>query len=173
MKKGKRVGDIEVVAEIRKLDYTIEKPDQFAMDPSQISMVAYYCGLPGEGSPTPRVWEGESHYKVPKLKTQGNGATYPLEFLLDFLKLASKSGATHIQLASGRNTPLWACATIEVENADGQSARTLEFALAPRIEAGNDGMAEVKGVMFEVVKDEKTETTGTDTSNHVPEQTEG
>jgi hypothetical protein len=139
------------------------------MDPSQISMVAYYCGLPGDGKPMP-LHESHVSHGVPKLKTQSNGATYPLGFLLDFLKLASKSGATHIQLASGRNTPLWACAVIEVECGEStQPARTLEFALAPRIEAGGDGMVEVKGIMFEVVTDEKKTETGMATDNPVPE----
>jgi len=140
--KGKMRGDIEIVAEIRKLDYGLDKPDQYGMDASQISQLAYYRGLPGANKP-----ESVGAGKLIQLETGANAAMYPLEYVLDFLKLASKSGASHIILATGKNKPLWACAVVSVEDALGDGTRTLEYALAPRIEGDAIGQ-EPKGVML-------------------------
>lgn len=146
--KGKTRGDIEVVAEVRKLDYSIDKPDQYGMDPSQISQLAYYRGLPGTGKP---VQMGVG--RLIQMEHQGaNAAMFPLEYVLDFLKLVAKSGASHVWLGTAKDKPLWACAVITVEGTDTEpdGTRTLEYALAPRIEAGagDAPMGEAKGVML-------------------------
>ena len=119
-----------------------QKPEPFrVMDPSQISMIETDCKKMVDTLRLSKDW-GESVIDA-ETNPKGNrspkiegtvSAHYPLEYVLDFLKVVKKEKVGHVKLIMAEDRPLRIEA--KVQDYDG-SEKIISFILAPRIVEGD------------------------------------
>lgn len=129
-----------------------------SLDDSQIALLS----ITPVDSPVPDSVEGVggNHAKIPPCKFASNVAV-PLEYLAAMLKIAKKSGATHIQLFAANDRPLALGWTFSAVGKEGTEKDFQAWGwLAPRVhQDGEGGELPPNSVMMPTAKEVLEEAT--------------
>jgi len=117
--------ELNLLIELNEFGFEIENINQRALDNSQIAMAE----VKREGEELSKKPEG--NLREPKVELTAK-SQFPVEYLLELLKILDKSGISHVFFSMGNNVPLKMEAKLQ-ENVT-TNPLNIKFWLAPRIE---------------------------------------
>jgi len=117
--------ELNLLIELNEFGFEIENINQRALDNSQIAMAEV------KREEEELLKKPEGNLREPKVELTAK-SQFPVEYLLELLKILDKSGISHVFFSMGNNVPLKMEAKLQ-ENVTTKPLN-IKFWLAPRIE---------------------------------------